>query len=61
MRQRMKQTGIRKETEKEINQEINGQVNTLGTKKNTYNNISRPKKNRHLQKKRLAKREKMQS
>lgn len=30
---------------------MNGQVNTLGTKKNTYNNISRPKKNRHLQKK----------
>lgn len=42
---------------------MNGQVNTLGTKKNTYNNISRPKKNRHLQKKkkRLTKREKMQS
>ena len=51
MRQRMKQTGIRKETEKEINQEMNGQVNTLDTKKNTYNNIIKHNKNRHLQKK----------
>ena len=61
----MKKTGIRKETEKEINQEMNGQVSILDVKKNTYNNISRPKKNRYLytkkEKKRLAKREKMQS
>ena len=42
---------------------MNGQVSILDVKKNTYNNMNKkPNENKHLYtKKRLAKREKMQS